>query len=333
MNIEKIMTAYPAMTDIHVTEGETVSIRVYGGLKKLKETADNDFFASLFHDFLGAEKEEEWERRGSCDGGGTIGSCRLRIHLYHSFGRKAAALRILPSLADLSPDPDREWIEKTAALEHGLVLVTGPSGSGKSTTLARILSTINSRRPCHMVTLEDPVEYVIPSDKALVHQREVGADVPDFASGVRDALREDPDVIALGEMRDSETISAALTAAETGHLVLGTLHTTRAADSIGRIIHAFPADRQEEIRSLLSATLRSVSSQRLYRTGKDTFLLREILTNIPATAHLIREGKEAQIPSYMEMGLHQMRTMKQAAYGLKGLSERERDKMMRILEI
>ena len=115
--------------------------------------------------------------------------------------------------------------------------------------------------------------------------------------------------------------------------MLGTLHTTRAADSIGRIIHAFPADRQEEIRSLLSATLRSVSSQRLYRTGKDTFLLREILTNIPATAHLIREGKEAQIPSYMEMGLHQMRTMKQAAYGLKGLSERERDKMMRILEI
>lgn len=253
--------------------------------------------------------------------------------MYHSFGRKAAALRILPSLTALAPDPDREWLQKTAALEHGLVLVTGPSGSGKSTTLARILSLISSSRPCHMVTLEDPVEYVIPSDKALVHQREVGIDVMDFASGVRDALREDPDVIALGEMRDSETISAALTAAETGHLVLGTLHTTRAADSIGRIIHAFPADRQDEIRSLLAANLRSAISQRLYRTGKETWLLREILTNIPATAHLIREGKEAQIPSYMEMGLHQMRTMKQAAYGLKGLSEREREKMMKLLEL
>ena len=156
-------------------------------------------------------------------------------------------------------------------------------------------------------------------------------DVMDFASSVRDALREDPDVIALGEMRDSETMSAALTAAETGHLVLATLHTTRAADSIGRIIHAFPADRQEEIRSLLASNLRSVVSQRLCRTGKETRLIREIFTNIPATAHLIREGKETQIPSYMEMGLHHMRTMKQAIYGLKGLSERE--KMMRILEI
>lgn len=224
-------------------------------------------------------------------------------------------------------------MEKTASLDHGLVLVTGPSGSGKSTTLARLLTLINTRRACHLITLEDPVEYVIPSDKALVHQREVGTDVIDFASGVRDALREDPDVIALGEMWDSETMAAALTAAETGHLVIGTLHTTRAADSIGRIIHAFPADRQEEIRSLLAANLRSAVSQRLYRSGRDTWLIREILTNIPATAHLIREGKETQIPSYMEMGLHQMRTMKQAAYGLKGISEREREKMMKALEL
>lgn len=333
MDIEKLMTAYPSMTDIHVTEGAPISIRLYGSLKKLKETADAAFFASLFQDFLGEEKEKEWEQRGSCDGSASLGSCRIRIHVYRSFGQKAASLRILPSLTSLAPDPDKDWMEKTASLDHGLVLVTGPSGSGKSTTLARLLTLINTRRACHLVTLEDPVEYVIPSDKALVHQREVGTDVIDFASGVRDALREDPDVIALGEMRDSETIAAALTAAETGHLVIGTLHTTRAADSIGRIIHAFPADRQEEIRSLLATNLRSAVSQRLYRSGRDTWLLREILTNIPATAHLIREGKEAQIPSYMEMGLHQMRTMKQAAYGLKGISEREREKMMKALEL
>lgn len=331
MDIEKLIGDNPAITDIHVTEGEPVTIRLYGSLKQLKERAHDSFFSTLFEGFLGEEKEKEWETRGSCDGGATIGSCRIRIHVYRAFGRKAAALRILPTLSSLPPDPDKEWMEQVCSLESGLVLVTGPSGSGKSTTLARMLSLINARRPCHMVTLEDPVEYVIPSAKALVHQREVEMDVMDFASGVRDALREDPDVIALGEMRDSETMSAALTAAETGHLVLATLHTTRAADSIGRIIHAFPADRQEEIRSLLASTLRSVVSQRLCRTGKETMLIREIFTNIPATAHLIREGKETQIPSYMEMGLHHMRTMKQAIYGLRGISEKEKEKWMRMI--
>lgn len=135
-------------------------------------------------------------------------------------------------------------MDKLSALEHGLVLITGPSGSGKSTTLAHILLTAVAKRPCHIVTLEDPVEYVISSDKALVHQREIGEDTPSFAEGVIESLREDPDIIAVGEMRDAATIEAALTAAETGHLVFATLHTTRAKDACTRIIHAFPSTRK-----------------------------------------------------------------------------------------
>ena len=156
------------------------------------------------------------------------------------------------------------------------------------------------------------MEYVIPMEKALIHQREIGRDVADFPQGIRDALREDPDVIALGEMRDSETISAALTAALGGKRV-----------EVGRA---------EEIRGLLAANLVTVSSQMLYRSGKETWLLREILTNVAAVAHLIREGKEEQIPSYMEMGLSQMRTMKQAMYAMKGISERERERLLKSLE-
>ena len=213
----------------------------------------------------------------------------------------------------------------------GVILIVGPTGSGKSTTMCAMLQEL-ANEETNLMTLEDPVEYVIPMEKALIHQREIGRDVVDFPQGIRDALREDPDVIALGEMRDSETISAALTAAETGHLVLGTLHTTRAKDVPARIIHAFPGDRQEEIRGLLAANLVTVSSQMLYRSGKETWLLREILTNVAAVAHLIREGKEEQIPSYMEMGLSQMRTMKQAMYAMKGISERERERLLKSLE-
>ena len=332
MDIEKLMAAYPQLTDIHVTEGEPVMIRLNGNLKKLKETADAPLWESL-DSILSPEKETAFRENGSCDTAASLPGVRLRIHLYHALGKKAAAIRILPVLTAQPPDPDKEWIEKTAALDHGLVLITGPSGSGKSTTMARILSAINGKRACHIITLEDPIEYCMESGKSLIHQREIGRDLPDFASGIRDALREDPDVIALGEMRDRETISAALTAAETGHLVLGTLHTTRAADAVGRIIHAFSADRQEEARELLASNLRTVAAQRLCRSGKGTWLLREILTNIPATAHLIREGKEAQIPSYMEMGLHQMRTLKQAVYGLRDISERERDRLLKSLEL
>ena len=332
MDIEKLLAANPAMTDIHLTEGLPLMIRVYGAMKRLKEVAEPSLFAELLASYVPDKQRAEYERTGSIDSAFSLGDVRCRLHLYHSGGAASAAIRILPELSSVGADPDKAWIEKVSQLSHGLVLVTGSSGSGKSTTMARILSLISQKRPCHVVTLEDPVEYVIPMEKALVHQREIGRDVLDFPQGIRDALREDPDVIALGEMRDSETISAALTAAETGHLVLGTLHTTRAKDVPARIIHAFSADRQEEIRSLLASNLVTVSSQMLYRSGKETWLLREILTNIAAVAHLIREGKEEQISSYMEMGLSQMRTMKQSIYAMKGISERERDRLLKSLE-
>lgn len=331
MDIEKLVASYPAMTDIHLTEESPIMIRLYGNLKKLKEIADPTLFDDLLDQYVPEARKVVWQETGACDSAFSVGTLRCRLHLYRSNGKRAAAIRILPELSAWGTDPDAAWLEKIAALEHGLVLITGASGSGKSTAMARLLQLLSQKRACHVITLEDPVEYLISSEKALVHQREIGRDVIDFPHGIRDALREDPDVIALGEMRDAETMDAALTAAETGHLVLGTLHTTRAKEAVGRIIHGFPAAREREIRSLLAANLVSVASQRLYRTGKETYLLREILTNVPAVAHLIREGKEEQISSYMEMGLQHMRTMKQAAYGLKGISEKEREKLLKSL--
>ncbi len=331
MDIEKLVASQPAMTDIHVTEGEPIVIRLYGALKKTKDALDGAAFDVLVDTYAGAEKRELFQRNGACDAAFSIGNTRFRLHLYKAGGKRAAAIRILPTLAE-GADPDKAWMEKLAQLDRGLVLFTGASGSGKSTAMARLLTLIGQKRACHVVTLEDPVEYLLPSDKALVHQREIGRDALDFPSGVREALREDPDVIALGEMRDPETISAALTAAETGHLVIGTLHNARAKDAVGRIIHAFPSERESEIRSLLSANLSCIAAQMLYRAGKETYLVREILSNVPAVSHLIREGKEEQIPSYMEMGLSHMRTMRQAVYGLKDISEREREKLLKSLE-
>ncbi len=318
------------MTDLHVTEGSPVMIRVQGNLKKLRDMGDSAFFDS-FLSSMNERQQKDWEKKGALDFSLTTKEGRLRIHIYRAGGKRTAAIRFLPALSSLPPDPDEGWIEKIAALDHGLILVTGPSGSGKSTTLARIINTINGKRPCHIITLEDPMEYEIPPKKALIHQREIGLDTDSFASGIREALREDPDVIALGELRDGDTVTAALTAAETGHLILATLHTTRAADSISRLIHACPKEKEEEARNLITANLVAIASQRLCRFGKETFLLREILTNIPAISHLIKEGKDEQIPSYMEMGLHDMRTMKQAIYSLRNISEREREKLLKTL--
>ena len=192
--------------------------------------------------------------------------------------------------------------------------------------MARVLEGIGKEKARHIVTLEDPVEYVLSAGKSLVRQREIGRDAVSFAEGVRESLREDPDVIAVGEMRDRETIAAALTAAETGHLVLGTLHNGRALEAVGRMVHVFPAEEQSEVRLIISSVLRCVSAQRLWRMGTKTVLLREILTNTPAVANLIREGKEAQVLSYMETGVNDMRTLRQAAYKVKGVTEKKNEK-------
>lgn len=257
------------------------------------------------------------------------------MHLYRAGGRLCGALRVLRDLAALPEDGDEAWVKRTAALRSGLVLVTGATGSGKTTTLARIVLRAAETRAAHIITVEDPVEYLFPEGRSLIRQREVGSDVPDFASGVRDALREDPDIIVIGEMRDRETIAAALTAAETGRLVLATMHNRTAADAIGRIVHAFPAGKENEVRPLIASVLQSVAAQALCRLEDRTLLLRELLINIPAVSHLIREGKDSQLAAYMEMGTRGMRTMRQNAERMaaaKQWTKEEREMVKRFLE-
>lgn len=230
---------------------------------------------------------------------------RQRVNLYYQDGVPGAAVRFLqehiPTFSQLGLPP---VLQKLTGLPRGLVLVTGPTGSGKSTTLAAMLGEINRTRACHILTLEDPVEYRHECLKSVVDQREVGLDTPSFAHALRSALREDPDVILVGEMRDPETIAAAVTAAETGHLVFSTLHTTSAPDTVDRIIDAFPAAQQGQIRIQLSSVLRAVITQTLLpRAGqRGRVAAFEILIATDAVANLIREGKTHQIPSAMQTG-------------------------------
>ncbi len=331
--IPDLISRCPCATDIHLMEGSPVYVRTGGTLSKIKEMAD-PFLAALIKE-LSPEKAAQLAADGSCDSAFSAGASRCRLHVYRALGKKAAAIRILPALGDLPPDPDGPWMDMVASLRAGLVLVTGPTGSGKSTTLAHLICRISRARPCHIITIEDPVEYLFPSGAALIHQREVGQDVTSFAAGVREALREDPDILVIGEMRDQDTIAAALTAAETGHLVLATMHNRSALSAIGRMVHAFSGEKETEIRSLIASVLRTAAAQILYQNSPRPLLLREILTNIPAISHLIREGKDTQIAAYMEMGSRHMRTMKQAASRIsyeEGLNYEARERLQAFVD-
>src|SRR5690606_38237188 len=228
---------------------------------------------------------------------------RFRANVYRQRGSLAAAFRLIPTSV---PDLDELGLPPAVAglceLSQGLVLVTGPTGSGKSTTLAAMVDRINRTRRLHIVTLEDPIEYLHRHRRSLVNQREVGIDVPTFAAGLRAALREDPDVIMVGEMRDLETIATALTAAETGHLVLATLHTPSAPQAVDRIIDVFPAEQQNQVRVQLAGVLEAVIAQRLVPTadGRGRHVVAEVLLGTAAVRNLIREGKTAQLPAVME---------------------------------
>jgi twitching motility protein PilT len=234
---------------------------------------------------------------------------RFRVNVYKERGSYAAALRSItseiPSIETLGLP---EIVTQVAGKPRGLVLVTGPTGSGKSTTLAAMIDHINTTRPEHILTIEDPIEFVHKSKKAVVHQRELGMDTRSFSNAIRAALREDPDVILVGEMRDLETISLALTAAETGHLVMGTLHTSSASQTIDRVVDAFPGDQQQQIRIQLSNSLIAVFTQTLLPrlqpngTTKGRILAQEIMLVNPAIANLIRESKAAQIYSAIQTG-------------------------------
>jgi twitching motility protein PilT len=232
------------------------------------------------------------------------GGCRLRVNFFQDRVGPGMVCRVIPNQL---PDPDRlgipDPVRRLATLAKGLVLVTGPTGSGKSTTLAAIVDLANQKRKDHILTIEDPIEFVHPRKGCLVNQREVGTHTDSFKSGLRAALREDPDVVLVGEMRDLETIAIALETAATGHLVFGTLHTSSAIGTIDRIVDQFPSDRQQQIRVMLADALKCVVSQVLLkRVGGGRVAALETLFITPAIANLMREGKNFQIPSAMQTG-------------------------------
>jgi twitching motility protein PilT len=248
------------------------------------------------------------------------GHARFRVNAYMQRAAIGAALRLIPatiqSIEALNlPPATHEFIKKP----RGFVLVTGPTGSGKSTSLAAMIDAINSTREEHIMTVEDPIEFLHSHKKCIVNQREIGADAQSFGAALKGALRQDPDVILVGEMRDLETISTALTAAETGHLVFATLHTQSAPQTIDRIIDVFPAHQQDQVRVQLSVALEGVMTQQLIPTadGSSRVVASEVLVPTPAVRNLIREGKTHQIPSAMQTGSNVgMQTMDTALVGL-----------------
>lgn len=305
-------------SDLHVATGEPPILRVKGHLQRTEFAAlSKDQVKTLVYSFLTKQQQEVLESSHELDlAYGVPGLGRFRINVYKDRLGYSAALRIItekiPTLEQLNLPATTKDI---AQLPRGLVLVTGPTGSGKSTTLAAIIDWINTHRAEHILTIEDPIEFVHKSKKSLINQREIGTDTHSFSAALRSALREDPDVILIGEMRDLETISLAVTAAETGHLVFGTLHTSSAATTIDRLIDVFPPEQQTQIRIQISGSLKAVLSQTLLPTkdGTGRCMAMEIMTVTPAISNLIREGKTSQIYSAIQTGRKEgMQTLESA---------------------
>ena len=295
-------------SDIHITSPCEISMRQYGTLKKLDNTFTQEQLDNIIYAMLDDEQRAMYDSGKDLDFSYETSETRIRCraNTYHQRGYNAACLRIMgstvPTLESLKLPP---VIQSLAEQPRGLVLVTGPTGSGKSTTLAAMIDYINRNRAEHILTIEDPIEYIYEPAKSTIHQREIGRDVDSFAGALRSALREDPDVILVGEMRDFETISAAITAAETGHLVMSTLHTTGAADTINRIIDVFPPHSQAQIRTQLASVLRGVVTQNLVplANGDGRVAATEILVGTDAISNLIRSDKVFQIDSTMQTGM------------------------------
>ncbi|MDJ0337808.1 type IV pilus twitching motility protein PilT [Cryobacterium sp. PH31-O1] len=293
-------------SDLHVTVGAPPCIRMDGNLRPLDNSSKwmRDKVTSALHSLLTPVQLEQFERELELDFAYTAGGARFRVNYFVQRSSVGGAFRLIPreikQLAELGVP---QSVGHFAQLPRGLVLVTGPTGSGKSTTLAALIDLVNRTRADHIVTVEDPIEFLHKHQKSLVNQREVGHDTHSFASALKHVLRQDPDVILIGELRDLETISVALTAAETGHLVFATLHTQNAAQTIDRIIDVFPPYQQEQVRAQLAATLQGVVSQALVKKiGGGRAVAIEVLVATPAVANLIREGKTYQIPSSMQAG-------------------------------
>ncbi|MDY3773053.1 MAG: PilT/PilU family type 4a pilus ATPase [Candidatus Faecousia sp.] len=293
------------VSDVHIVAGLPVRGRVDGRLLDLTETPMSWEDCENVGRELAGSRFSEIERMGEVDLAKSFPcGVRTRINLFRQQGSLSAAIRLLadriPELEELQLPPAVSNFEN---YRTGIVLVTGETGSGKSTTLASVLNRINHTRQAHIITLEDPIEYVYTPDKCVINQRQIGADTRSYADGLRSILREDPDVILIGEMRDLNTIETALTAAETGHLVFATLHTNSAADAIDRIVNVFPEGQQKQIRLQLSTTLRAVLSQQLLprKSGKGRVAACEVMIVNSAIRNLIREGKTPQMESFMAM--------------------------------
>ncbi|EKT4521613.1 PilT/PilU family type 4a pilus ATPase [Pseudomonas putida] len=310
-------------SDLHLAAGEVPMLRLDGQLQRLDLPP---LAASTLEDALAPLLDEaqrrQWATGDELDLAVTLpGPVRIRLNLYRQRNGPGASLRLLPSRV---PTVDElglgEVFQPIAQWRDGLVLVGGPTGSGKSSTVAALVDQLNHAHPLHIITLEDPVELIHSSQRSLVSQREIGRDCRDFAQGLRSALRQDPDVIVIGELRDLESIRLALRAAETGHLVLATVHTRSAVNSIDRLVEVFAAEEKALVRAMLAESLRLVVAQVLVRrVGGGRVAAREVLVATPAVRNLIREGRMAQLQSVMQTGAAAgMKTMEMALQALRG---------------
>ncbi len=294
-------------TDLVLTMGSRPLIRLDGAIRPVEEApvVDSLLMEQYLGDLLDGDQRQEFERNCDEDFAFSYGIHRFRGNAFFQRGLPAVALRLIqseiPTFDDVGlPESVRELI----SLKQGLVLFCGPTGSGKSTTMAAMIDAINMTRPCHILTIEDPIEYLHENKTAVVHQREVGIDAQSFARALRAALREDPDVVLVGEMRDPESIAFTLTLAETGHLVISSLHTNDASQTLDRIVDVFPGERQGQIRQQLASTLSAVVAQRLVpRRGAGLIAAYEVLLGTQPVTNLIREGKANQLRNAMQIAL------------------------------
>jgi twitching motility protein PilT len=308
-------------SDLHLVAGKEPMVRIDGGLRPIKTgdiSADN--VKNMIYSIMSEEQRSEFEAEKEIDFAIAFGTeSRFRVNAYTTTTGAAAAFREIPTkIPNLEQLSAPEIFKQFAQIERGMVLVTGPTGSGKSTTLAAMIDYMNENSDMHILTVEDPVEFVHGKKRALINHREVGRHTKSFTRALKSALREDPDVILVGEMRDHETISLALTAAETGHLVMGTLHTSSAAKTVDRIIDVFPSGDKEMVRAMVAGSLQAVISQVLLkRKGGGRAAAHEILVGTSAVRNLIRENKIPQIYSMIQVGQrYGMQTMEDSMRAL-----------------
>ncbi len=311
-------------SDLHLSTGAPPIVRVHGEMKRISAPPlAADELRAMIQGMMTERQRADYERNLEMDFSFPTDFARFRVNAFVQRHGPAVVLRKIPNrVQPLDTLGLPRIVGELAMKERGLLLVTGPTGSGKSTTLASIIDYINERSPDHIITIEDPIEFVHDSKLALINQREVGCHTHSFANALRSALREDPDIVLVGEMRDLETTQLAITAAETGHLVLGTMHTSSAAKTCDRIVDIFPGERQEQVRTMFSESLLAIIAQTLIptRDGKGRVAAFEILVGIPAVRNLIREKKTSQINSVIQTG---------ASYGMVALDQSLKDLVMR----